>query len=313
VYIAFTSIFTSTVLVIAVGNLVRIYRTDDIGEMGGAWAKLRTTSLALGVWALLASGVGLSAYYALSAALNGVDPAGGVFSGSERTVIVIVTVIAAALMALQAGRLVLAVTSGAVARRRGFQHDRVAEVEGAMRRPLRIAMVAAVVAVLVGLPGLQPFHLGSGRVAGLTFLRFVFYGQHPQAIGLDWLSALIALLALAAGLGVAYAWFGPERKDVALPAGLMRVAAGGYAVEQLTELATSPLLAVAGRLSDFDEQVTAPIAVSVGSSVDEAATALGAFRNVRFARYLAGGLVVIGILTLLSVLAATGHLWVHLA
>jgi NaMN:DMB phosphoribosyltransferase len=50
----------------------------------------------------------------------------------------------------------------------------------------------------------------------------------------------------------------------------------------------------------------------VGESVDEAAALLGAFRNARFARYLAGGLVVVAILALLSVLAATGHLWVHL-
>ena len=76
VFIAFTSVFTSTLLLLAVGNLVRVYRTDDIAEMGGAWAKLRTTSIALGVWALLAGGIGLSAYYALSSALSGVDPAG---------------------------------------------------------------------------------------------------------------------------------------------------------------------------------------------------------------------------------------------
>ena len=50
--------FTSTLLLLAVGNLVRVYRTDDIAEMGGAWAKLRTTSIALGVWALLAGGIG---------------------------------------------------------------------------------------------------------------------------------------------------------------------------------------------------------------------------------------------------------------
>jgi len=58
--------------------------------------------------------------------------------------------------------------------------------------------------------------------------------------------------------------------------------------------------------------VTAPIETSVGESVDFAATGLALLRNARFARYLAGGLVLIAILALLSVLAATGHLWVHL-
>jgi hypothetical protein len=51
----------------------------------------------------------------------------------------------------------------------------------------------------------------------------------------------------------------------------------------------------------------------VGESVDEAATLLATVRNARFSRALAGGLVVVGILALLSVLAATGHLWVHLS
>jgi NADH-quinone oxidoreductase subunit L len=303
VFIALTSVFTSTLLLLAVGNAVRVYRTDDVTEMGGAWTKLRTTSVALGVWALLAGGVGLSAYYAVSSSLRGADPAGGVFSAGERLVVTIVTVAAAALVALAAGRLVLSITSGAVARRRGFQHDRVAEVENALRRPIWLAVVAAVVAVLVGLPGLQPF------------MRFVFYGPHQQSIGLDGGAVLIALLALAFGFGAAYLWFNPARHRVAAISGRwpLRVAAEGFYVERLTDLASQPILAIAGRVSSFDEQVAAPIAASVGESVDDAATLVGLVRNARFARYLAGGIVVVAILALLSVLAATGHLWVHVA
>ncbi|MFZ0129472.1 MAG: proton-conducting transporter membrane subunit [Candidatus Dormiibacterota bacterium] len=315
VFIAFTSIFTSTLLFLAVANLVRVYRTDDIGEMGGAWVKLRTTSVALGAWALLAGGVGLSCYYALSSGLNGVDPAGGVFSVLERVVIVIVTAVAGVLVAVLAARLLLTVTTGEVSRRRGFQHDRVAEVEGALRRPLRLVLIAAVVAVLVGLPGLQPFTIGSARIAGLTYMRFVFYASHHQSIGLDGIAALLALLVAAGGFGVAYLLFGPARRDVPLPvraAWPIRIAAQGFYVERLTEIAAPPLLAVAGRVSDFDEQVIAPVEASVGESVDYAALGLGAIRSIRFSRYLAGAVVVVGILALLSVLAATGHLWVRL-
>jgi NADH:ubiquinone oxidoreductase subunit 5 (subunit L)/multisubunit Na+/H+ antiporter MnhA subunit len=297
VFIAFTSVFTSTLLLLAVANVVRVYRTDDITEMGGAWAKVRTTSIALGVWALLAGGIGLSAYYALSSALSGVDPAGGSFSGLEQVVITVVTFVAAALAALLAGRLLLSVTSGAVAHRRGFAHDRVVDVERALRRPVWLAIIASVVVVIIGLPGLQPFHLGSSRIAGLTFLRFVFYGKHPQSIGLDGGAALIALVALAGGLGAAYVLFGPERRRV----------------ERFTELAAKPLMAISGRVSDFDEQVTDPVITSAGESVDEAALLLATVRNARFSRALAGSLVVMGILALLSVLAATGHLWVHLS
>ncbi len=303
VFIALTSVFTSTLLLLTVGNAVRVYRTDDITEMGGAWTRLRTTSVALGVWALLAGGVGLSAYYAVSSSLSGADPAGGVFSASERIVVTIVTVAAAALVALAAGRLVLSITTGAVARRRGFQHDRVAEVENTLRRPIWLVIAAAVVAVLVGLPGLQPF------------MRFVFYGQHQQSIGLDGVAVLIALVALAFGFGAAYLWFNPARHRVAAISGSwpLRVAAEGFYVERLTDLASQPILELAGRVSSFDEQVTAPIAASVGESVDDAATLVGLVRNARFARYLAGGIVVVAILALLSVLAATGHLWVHVA
>ncbi|MHB8489645.1 MAG: proton-conducting transporter transmembrane domain-containing protein [Candidatus Dormibacteria bacterium] len=315
VFIAFTAVLTSTLLLLAVANLVRVYRTDDITEMGGAWAKLRTTSVALGVWAVLAGGIGLSAYYALSSALIGADPAGGTFSGSERVVVVIVTMFAAALVALLAGRLLLSVTTGAVTRRRGFQHDRVAEVEQGLRRPLWLAVAGAVVAVVVGLPGLEPFDLGSGRVAAPTFMRFVFYGSHHQSLGLDGIAVLIALLVLACGFGAAYLWFNPARRVVVIARGSwpLRVAAEGFYVERLTELAAQPMLAIAGRVSSFDDQVTAPIAASVGESADEAAAVLGAYRSARFARYLAGSIVVVAILTLLSVLAATGHLWVHLA
>ena len=212
VFIALTSVFTSTLLLLAVGNLIRVYRTDDIAEMGGAWAKLRTTSVALGVWAVLAGGIGFSAYYALISALSGVDPAGGAFSGIERVVVVIVTVIAAALVALLAGRLLLTVTSGAVARRRGFAHERVAEVEGTLRRPLWLAIAAAVIAVSSACRARAVLHR-QPRVVAPTFMRFVFYGRHHQAIGLDAAAALLALLTLAGGFGAAYLSYGPPRAE----------------------------------------------------------------------------------------------------
>jgi NADH-quinone oxidoreductase subunit L len=315
VFIAFTSIFTATLLLLAIGNVIRVYRTGDITEMGGAWPKLRTTSIALGAWALLAGGLGLSSYYALSAAFSGADPAGGVFSGSERTVITVLVVIAAATGALLAGRVLITVVSGAVTRRRGFQHDRIADVEPGMRRPVWLALVAAVAAVLIGLPGLQPFELGR-RIAGLTFMRFVFYGNRPQAIDFNGIALLVALLALAAGVGLAVFLYAPARRAAARADASpwpLRVLEEGFYVEWLTQAAAAPLLAISARVSDFDEQVTAPLGVSVGESVDLAASGVGAFRNVRLGRYLAGALVVVAILALLSVLAATGFLWVHTA
>jgi NADH:ubiquinone oxidoreductase subunit 5 (subunit L)/multisubunit Na+/H+ antiporter MnhA subunit len=314
VFIAFTSIFTSTLLLLAAGNLVRVYKTEDITEMGGAWARLRTTSVALGGWAVLAGGVGLSSYYALSSVFSGIDPSGGQFTGAERSVMTVLVVAAATAGALLAARVLITVVSGAVTRRRGFQHDRVAETEPGLRRPLWLALVAAVLAVIVGLPGLQPFFLGSRRVAGLTFTRFVFYGDHPQPLGFNGIALLVALLTLLAGAGMAWYLYSPGRRAAARAASMPeRVLERGFYVEWLTGAAMQPLLAVASRASSFDDLVTAPIAASVGESVDLAATGLGAFRTARLGRYLAGGIVVIAVLALLSVLAATGFLWVHTA
>ena len=203
------------------------------------------------------------------------------FSGVERIVVVLIfTVMASVLAALLAGRLLLTVTTGAVIRRRGFQHDRVVEVEGALRRPL---------ATHNGRRGRGGAHRASpdchrSRSAaresqGSPSCASCIYGSHHQSIGLDGAAALIALLALACGFGASYLWFGPERKSVMVPVRApipLRVAADGYYVERFTELATQPVLAVAGRVSDFDEQVIAPIETSVGESVDYAATGLAA-------------------------------------
>jgi NADH:ubiquinone oxidoreductase subunit 5 (subunit L)/multisubunit Na+/H+ antiporter MnhA subunit len=315
VFIAFTSVFTSMLLILAVGNLIRVYRTDDIAEMGGAWPRLRTTSIALGGWALLAGGLGLSSYYALAASFSGADPAGGVFSARERIVVTILVVIAATFGALLAGRVFITVTRGAIARRRGFQHERVADAEPGLRRPLWLALIAAAAAVLVGLPGLHPFGIGRGRVGGLTFIRFVVFGDHPQAIDFNGIAALVALLTLACGAALAVFLYAPARRSAAQAgagAWPVRMLEQGFYVEWLTQIATRQLLVVASRVSSFDEEVTAPLAVSTGESVELAASGVGALRNTRLSRFLAGGLLVIAILALLSVLAATGHLWVHL-
>ena len=224
-------------------------------------------------------------------------------------------VVAAAAAALLAGRVLITVVRGEVTRRRGFQHERVAEVEPGLRRPLWLALVAAVVAVVVGLPGLQSFSLGSRRVAGLTFTRFVFYGDHHQQIDFNGVALLIALLTLACGVGVAvYLLFAgtacgsPRRVDagadsrawplrrVAHRRGDAAVARGRIAVSRASMI-RSPRRS----RSRWGRASTSPRPGSASSATRGSA------------RYLAGGIVVIAVLALLSVLAATGHLWVHTA
>ena len=104
--------------------------------------------------------------------------------------------------------------SGASTRGVGFQHERMADIERLRRRHSGLLMVAAGLAVLVGLPGLQPFLLGSRRIAGLTFMRFVVYGKHPQSISIDGIALLIALLALVGGFAAAWLWYGPANFQV---------------------------------------------------------------------------------------------------
>ena len=97
-----------------------------------------------------------------------------------------------------------------------------------------------------------------------------------------------------------------------MPASLswpLRVAEHGFYVERLTELAA---VAAAGDRRPGRPASTTRSRRRSRRRWGRASTApqpgSGAFRNARLARYLAGGLVVIAILALLSVLAATGHL-----
>ena len=134
-------------------------------------------------------------------------------------------------------------------------------------------------------------------------------------IDFNGIALLVALLTLACGATVAVFLYSPSRRlGARAGAGSWpeRVLERGFYVEWLTQAAAQRALVVASRVSSFDEGVIAPLAVSTGESVELAASGVGAFRNTRLSRYLAAGLLVIAILALLSVLAATGHLWVHL-
>ena len=207
---------------LAVGNLVRVYRTDDIAEMGGAWAKLRTTSIALGVWALLAGGIGFSAYYALSSALSGIDPAGGVFSVSERVVVIIVTIIAAVLGALLAGRLLLSGPRERSPAGVGFStsasprsRTRCAARSGSRSLP-RWWLCSS------GCRVSSRSHFGGAGMPGSPSCDSSSTACTVSRSALDGVASSIALLALACGFGAAYS--GSARLASASADGKRRVA-----------------------------------------------------------------------------------------
>jgi NADH-quinone oxidoreductase subunit L len=315
-FIAFTSLFLMTVFMLAAGNVVRVYRTRNLHEMGGAWRRMRVTSIALSVWAAGVGGLALSTYYALSAAFNNEIPGGGHVAGWGITILAVVLVVAALLITLFAFRVVIHVCAGEVAKRRGFQSERVAEVERPLRRPLLLVLVAAVASVIAGLPGIQPIHSGKLSVPGLTFIHFVFFGAQRPYIPVDGLALLLSLAVLAVGAAAAFALWAPDRRArtsvVAQrfePA--VRALTRGLFLERAAHRAGHPVLATAQRTSRFDVVVIDALADAAAGGVDLAAAGVWRLRTPRVNLYLAGAMAVVAVLALLAVLAATGHFWIH--
>src|SRR5207302_848071 len=105
VWLGDAALFTP-LFVLASGNLVRVYRTRDIHEMGGAWRRMRGTTVALVTWALGVGGLSLSSYYALSATFADVSPRGTRVNGAARVMVAALVVVASLLTAVYALRVV---------------------------------------------------------------------------------------------------------------------------------------------------------------------------------------------------------------
>jgi hypothetical protein len=179
-----------------------------------------------------------------------------------------------------------------------------------------VALVAAVASVLVGLPGIQPVHAGSLSIPGLTFSHFVYPGGVRPSLPVDYFALLLSLLVLGMGAAAAFALFAPQRRarTAAVTARIepvVRAATRGFYIERAAHRLGVPFLA-AGRLAAaFDETVLDGVTDAAGASTGRIAAAAARVRTVNQSLYLAGGVVVIVVITLISVLAATGHFWVH--
>jgi NADH-quinone oxidoreductase subunit L len=315
-FIAFTSLFLMTLFLLAAGNVVRVYRTRNLHEMGGAWRRMRLTSVALSVWAAGLGGLALSTYYVLSATFNNTIPGGGHVAGWAIAILAAMLIVTALFIALFAFRVVIHVCGGEVAKRRGFQSERVREVERPLRRPLLLVLVAAVGSVIAGLPGIQPIHSGKLSVPGLTFIHFVFFGAQRPYIPVDGLALLLSMAVLAVGAGAAFVLWAPDRRvrTAALSQRfepVMRALARGLFVERTGHRAGQPVLAAAQRTSSFDLVVIDALTDAAAGGVDLAAAGVWRVRTPRVNVYLAGAMAVVAVLALLAVLAATGHFWIH--
>jgi hypothetical protein len=276
---------------------------------------MRTTSAALLVWAGGAAGLSLATYYALSSVFENAKPAGPAVGGVTRVVVALLVVVASGLIAASAARLLWHVLPGEPERRRGFQPERVAEVGGSLRLVTRLSGVGAIASVLVGLPGLNPVHSGSLRIPGLTFTRFVYEYARP-ILPVDYLALVVCLVAGAIGVAAAGYALAPSRRETSArlvdrTEPLARLITRGFELERLSHRVGAPFIAAGGFVSRFDDSITETLADLVAQGSLQASDLVGRLRSSRTQVYLAGGVTVAALLALLSILAATGHFWIH--
>jgi NADH-quinone oxidoreductase subunit L len=302
---ALFALFTASCLVVvyflAAGNLSRAYRTRDLAECGGARRRLPRTTLAIGVWAAGVSGLSLNTYSVLSATFRNSRPVGGGSSTVTQVVVAAGVLVAVALTALYAFRVLFLVAGGEPARRRGFDSTRLREAERPARRAVQVALVAAVVATLAGIPGV-----------GLTFSHFIFYGAIRQQLALDF--AALALVAVIGAAGALAAWwmFSPAISGAANPvrARLSRlgtVLAGPTPGERVAAMVPEGFVRAGEVLDEVDDQLLGPIPDAMGESVALLSGWLARLRTPRIAISTAAAFAVIAILLAASVLAVTGH------
>lgn len=162
---------------LAVSAISSAMRTDDLGDMGDAWRRMRASSFALGMSAVL---VGLSACGAL---------AYGIATRSKTGVALgeAVVVIAVAML-----RIFLASSFGPLRRRRAFDPDRVREApQPSLGWPYWLALIAAVLLV------------GSFLSGWLNFLDGLKHPAPSSGALLVWtVAALIGFAAAAVAYGV---------------------------------------------------------------------------------------------------------------
>ncbi|MBV8527573.1 MAG: hypothetical protein JOZ75_04600, partial [Candidatus Dormibacteraeota bacterium] len=249
-FVLFTSLLFTTLFVFAAGNLVRVYRTRNIHEMGGALHRMRTTATALLVWAGGTAGLSLATYYTLSSVFENAKPSGPAVGSLTRVVVAVLVVVAAGLIAAAAARVLFYVLPGEPARRRGFQPDRIGEAEPGVRFLTRLTTAGAVIAVLAGLPGVGRF----------TFTRFVFEYTQP-VLPVDWFGLLLCLVAGGAGAALAWMFFAPARRAAAAPLiaraePLTHLVTRDFDLERSAHRLGAPFLAAGEFVSRFDANVT---------------------------------------------------------
>jgi NADH:ubiquinone oxidoreductase subunit 5 (subunit L)/multisubunit Na+/H+ antiporter MnhA subunit len=296
----------------AAGNISRAYRSRDLDELGGAWQRMRASSIALGGWALGAGGFSLTAYYALAAAFDNHLPGGGHLAGAARAATIALLVVGGVLVSAAAFRVVVSVCAGEPARRRGFQFERVREPRDASSRWVIAALVVTAVLVIVGIPGIGLTHPAHGPAVGLTWNDFILFGSRPPDIHVVFLALGISLVTLAVG----WLLVSPLLPATRLHQALANFAAHDWVRGALPDLylerafrrAGAAFVFAGSMLVRFDDRVGEALPAAAAESVGLVADVASRARRLRSNAYLAGSAAFAGAIVVIALLAATGHL-----
>jgi NADH:ubiquinone oxidoreductase subunit 5 (subunit L)/multisubunit Na+/H+ antiporter MnhA subunit len=204
---------------LAASAIASAMRTDDLGEMGDAWRRMRVSAVALLLAGLVLS---LSAVGAIAFAVN------------SRSGLGLVTGEALLLVSIGAVRVFLAMATGPLRRRRAFEPDRVREAaSGSLAWPYWLAGGGAILLIASLVP---------------RWLEFLDGSKHPvPSAGVYVLWLAVALVGFAAA-AIAYT----RDKDGALRASAVSGAWLGrwsnFANRNVDHFLVAPLAAIAARL-----------------------------------------------------------------
>ncbi|MHB8718309.1 MAG: proton-conducting transporter transmembrane domain-containing protein [Candidatus Dormibacteria bacterium] len=305
-FVAFTAVALAALYFLVVANIAARYRSTQLNDLGGLRARMPGTARGLLVWTAASSGLSLAGYTAIAAALRNTAPGGGSAPTAVAAAVAALLVVAVLLAAVNAVRVYTAVSSGEVARRRGFDASRVSEVDTALMRPVLLAALAVAASSVVGIPGLNRFTVAGKTFPGLTFSHFVFFGPVRQVLAVQWPALFAALV-----IGVAGVLAGRRLAAAATPPRVLARLGAAFAEPTLSErgvpLVTEPLLAAATVVQRLDAELLEPFLDEGGSVPARAAELLVRARASRLALSVAASLLLTVVILGGALLAVTGH------
>ena len=297
-----THAWAKAALVLAAASLVTAYRTTDVGEISGAWTRMRTTSVGLLAGAAASAGVVvLGGFWSLSAITGGLldnrFPNAGHLGGATRALVLIAVVAAVFVGAIVPLRMVFTVVRGELPKRRGFQPQRVREAGGRMTVPITLLAVLSTAGGLMGIPKLRA-----------SFGNFVFFGAVPPKGTNELLGLVITLVVALAGAGVAWLLASGQRTAPSLGRFGAALESGLRVDEAYTWVVERALLRPAPLLDTIDSKATAYVADDLGGAVAAAADAGRRWQLGRLDAVTLSAVAGVAVLGGAVVLGATGHL-----